>query len=105
MYMGHYVATEVDKKKLDRLQKEAIQLIDPRINEIELYRSHKIPRFVDMIDIEQCKLGYKLRHALLPRALTESMTRDHQKGRLGKEHEYQTRNKAIPNLPNVTSNM
>ena len=65
-------------KKLDRLQKEAIRLIDPRINETELYRSHKIPSFVNMIDIEQCKLGYKLCHALLPKALTDSMTKDHQ---------------------------
>ena len=33
------------------------------------------------------------------------MTKDHQECKLGKEHRYQTRNKAIPNLPNVTSNM
>ena len=77
-------------KKLDRLQKEAIRLIDPRINETEVYRSHKIPSFVNMIDIKQCKLGYKLCHALLPKALTDSMTKDHQECKLGKEHRYQT---------------
>ena len=92
-------------KKLDRLQKEAIRLIDPRFNETELYQSQKIPRFVNMIDIKQCKLGYKLCHALLPSALTDSMTKDHQECRLSKEHRYRTRNKAIPNFPNVTSSV
>ena len=58
-----------------------------------------------MIEIEQCKLGYKLCHSLLPKALTDSMTKDHQEGKLGKAHRYHTRNKTTPNLPNVTSDM
>ena len=92
-------------KKLSRLQKEVIRLIDPKMIKTELYLGHKIPCFKDMIEIEQCKLGYKLCHALLPKSLSDSMTKDHQKLKLGKEHRYQTRNKSIPNLPNVTSNM
>ena len=92
-------------KKLDRLQKEAIRLIDAKIPETDLYHSHKIPSFVNMIELEQCKLGYKLCHSLLPKALTDSMTKDHQECKLGKVHRYHTRNKTTPNLPNVTSNM
>ena len=45
---------------------------------------------MNMRDIEQCKLGYKLCHALLPKALRDSMTKDHQECKLGKEHRYQT---------------
>ena len=77
-------------KKLDRLQKEAIRLIDAKIPETDLYRSHKILSFMDMIELEQCKLGYKLCHSLLPKALTDSMTKDHQEGKLGKAHRYHT---------------
>ena len=92
-------------KKLNRLQKEAIRLIDAKIPETDLYRSHKIPSFVNMIELEQCKLRYKLCHSLLPKALTDSMTKDHQECKLGKVHRYHTRNKTTPNLPNVTSDM
>ena len=92
-------------KKLDRLQKEAIRLIDAKIPETDLYRSHKIPSFVNMIELEQCKLGYKLCHSLLPKALTDSMTKDHQECKLGKVQRYHTQNKTTPNLPNVTSDM
>ena len=92
-------------KKLSKIQKNVVRLIDTRITVEEMYQSHKILKFEDMVNVEQCKLGYKLCHDLLPKALTKSMTRDHQKEHLGKEHEYPTRNKAIPNLPNVTSNM
>ena len=92
-------------KKLNRLQKEAIRLINPKTLEIELYKKQKIPSFKTMIEIEQCKLGYKLCHSLLPKALTDSMTKDHQECKLGKVHKYHTRNKGIPNLPNITSTM
>ena len=58
-----------------------------------------------MVDVEQCKLGYKLCHELLPKALAKNMTSDHLRGPLGKEHNYPIGNKAIPNLPKVASNM
>ena len=93
------------KKQLCKIQKKAVRLIDTKIKVDEVYRIHKILKFEDMVDVEQCKLGYKLCHELLPKALAKNMTSDHLRGSLGKEHNYPTRNKAIPNLPNVASNM
>ena len=92
-------------KKLSKIQKNAVRLIDTRISMDEVYRSHKILKFEDMVNVELCKLGYKLCHELLPKALTKNMTSDHQRGPLIKKHNYPTRNKAIPNLPNVGINM
>ena len=77
-------------KKLCKIQKNAVRLIDTRISVDKVYRSHKILKFEDMVDVEQCKLGYKLCHELLPKALTKNMTSDHQRGSLGKEHNYPT---------------
>ena len=54
-----------------------------------------------MVKLEQCKLGYKLCHDLLPNALSNNMKRDHRNESIIKTHKYPTRNKTIPNLPNV----
>ena len=52
-----------------------------------------------MVKVEQCKLGYKLCHGLLPKALANNMVRDHNRYSISKRHKYQTRGKSIPNLP------
>ena len=91
--------------KLSRIQNTAVKLIDTKANVEETYRSHKILKFVDMVKIEQCKLGYKMCHGLLPKALSANMVRGHQNEPLGKGHKYPTQNKAITNLPNVASNI
>ena len=79
----------------------AIRLIDPTLSLDELFAEHKILRFKDMVKLEQCKLGYKLCHDLLPKALSNNMKMDHRNKCITKTHKYPTRNKTIPNLPNV----
>ena len=44
-------------KKLANMQNRAIKLIDPRLDSDEIFRKHKILKFVDMVKVEQCKLG------------------------------------------------
>ena len=91
-------------QKLTMVQNTAVKLIDPRVDVDELYRKHKILRFVDMVNIEQCKMGYKLCHGLLPKALGANMVKDHQNENLVKSHKYPTRNKLVTNLPNALGN-
>ena len=67
----------------------------------DLYQKHRILKFDDLVKVKQCKLGYKLCHGLLPKAMVSNMTKDHQNEFLAKGHRYSTRNKAIPNLPKV----
>ena len=88
--------------KIITAQETAIKLIDPTLSLDELFTKHKILRFKDMVKLEQCKLGYKLCHDLLPNALSTNMKRDHRNESTIKTHKYPTRNKTIPNLPNVS---
>ena len=60
-------------RKLAMAQEKAIRLIDPNLNLDELFTKHKILHFIDMVKVEQCKLGYKLCHGLLPNALVKNM--------------------------------
>ena len=52
-----------------------------------------------MVQLEQCKMGYKLCHNLLPSNLTQNMLLDHRSHSIVKEHRYPTRSKSTPNLP------
>ena len=90
--------------KLAKAQETAVKLIDPTVNIDELFRKHKILKFVDMVNVEQCKMGYKLCHGLLPKAFVKNMILDHNNHSIVKDHKYPMRGKAIPNLPNVTGN-
>ena len=86
-------------QKLSKIQNNAVKLIDPTSKVECFYQKHRILKFDDMVKVEQCKLGYKLCHGLLPTAMASNMTKDHQNEFLAKGHRYSTRNKAIPNLP------
>ena len=91
-------------QKLSNIQNKAVKLIDPTSNLEDLYHRHRILKFDDMVKVKQCKLGYKLCHGLLPKAMAANMTKDHQNKFLAKGHKYFTRNKAVPNLPKVLGN-
>ena len=98
--------TMIQKKMMEnisRLQKKAVNLINPAIPQTEMFTKHKILPFKDLVLLEQCKLGYKLCHNLLPTNLTKNMSEDHKKQSILKNHNYQTRHKYIPNLPQVVS--
>ena len=88
--------------KIITAQEKAIKLRDPTLSLDELFTKHKILRFKDLVKLEQCKLGYKLCHDLLPNALSNNMKRDHRNESIIKTHKYLTRNKTTPNLLNVS---
>ena len=98
--------TMIQKKMMEdisRLQLKAVKLINPAIPQTEMFTKHKILPFKDLVLLEQCKLGYKLCHNLLPTNLTKNMSEDHKMQSILKNHNYQTRYKYIPNLPQVVS--
>ena len=94
--------SQIDKIK--KVQSEALKLIDPPLGADAISSKHCILKFEDMIKLEQCRLGYKLTHNLLPIRLSKNMIIDHKSQSIQKMHRYQTRNKSIPNLPNVLGN-
>ena len=89
--------------KLVNAQRYAVSLIDPNCCIEVIFRKYKILRLVDMLHLEQCKMGYKLCHNLLPAKLAENMLHDHKSHSISKEHRYFTRGKKTPNLPGAIS--
>ena len=63
--------------KLSKAQKIAVSLIDPTKKSELVFQENRILTLAEMIHLEQCKLGYKLCHNLLPKQLEENMTKDH----------------------------
>ena len=89
--------------KLLEAQRAAVKLIDSKTSIDEVFKQYKILKFTDMIHLEQCKMGYKLCHNLLPDKLKSNMTKDHNCQSIVKGHKYPTRSKTTPNLPRVYS--
>ena len=85
--------------KLTNAQQKAVALIDPSKKIEELFRRNKILKVNDFIQLELCKLGYKLCHDLLPKKLADNLRKDHNQVSIEKKHKYATRSKTIPNLP------
>ena len=89
--------------KITKMQRMAVQLINPLVPVDTLFKKEKILPLQKIIELEQCKMGYKLCHNLLPKNLAKCMLLDHRDVSVLKVHRYQTRNKTIPNLPPATS--
>ena len=107
MLLPVYMGSMLQKHLIDKLSKAqctAVKLIDPQNDIDEVFKKYKILKFVDMIHLEQCKMGYKLCHNLLPEKLKSNMTKDHNYRSITKGHRYPTRGKTTPNLPRAFSN-
>ena len=89
--------------KLSKAQCTAVMLIDPNNSIDETFKKYKILKVTDMLHLEQCKMGYKLCHNLLPKKLADNMTQDHKCHSIVKNHRYFTRSKKTPNLPSAMS--
>ena len=85
--------------KLEKAQCLAVMLINPNSRVDEIFRNCKILKVTDMVQLEQCKMGYKLCHNLLPSNLTQNMLLDHRSHSIVKEHRYLTRSKNTLNFP------
>ena len=67
----------------------------------EGFKELKIPTVNQLINIELCKLFYKLVNNMLPISLTDCVLSDSKGFSLLKSHKYGTRKKHLPNLPIV----
>ena len=88
---------------ITRIQQKAVKLIGPMIPVSDTFAKYNILTFEKMVKLEQCKLCFKLCNNLLPPNLAKSMRQDHRMQSTSKSHRYHTRNKQIPNLPQVTT--
>ena len=64
----------IQKQLLDKIvktQRMALQLVNPLVPVDILFKTEKILPIQELIKLEQCKMGYKLCHNLLPKSLAK----------------------------------
>ena len=81
--------------KLTRIQANCVHYLDQKCD----FKILKILRINSIIELENCKFGYKLVHGMLPIKIEESCMYDNNKQSLCKTHGYNTRNNKIPKVP------
>ena len=89
--------------KLIIQQNNCMRMLDKNMPLSQTYIKYKILKLVDVIDLELCKLGFKVYHDLLPVNLLASLKCDATVTTLAKSHQYNTRRKKEINLPMVTN--
>ena len=91
--------------ELNCIQRKCITQIDSSVAPCEAYRKLKILTVSQLVELEQSKMGYKLCKGMLPMAVTELMMCDVNNQSMAKTHAYETRQKSVPNRPNVKSKL
>ena len=88
--------------QVQMLQDKAVKCIDLTLSKDAIYSTYKILTVSQMIELEMSKLGYRLVNNLLPNQLSKALQTDHCNRSMLKTHRYNTRLRAVPNLPKAT---
>ena len=79
-----------------------MKCIDLTLSKDAIYSTYKILTVSQMIELEMSKLGYRLVNNLLPNQLSKALKTDLCNRSTLKTHRYNTRLRAVPNLPKAT---
>ena len=88
--------------KIRSQQNCCMRTLDKNISPPLSYNKYKILPIDKVIDLELCKLGYKLNHNMLPVSLLSSLKGDAVGKSMEKTHDYNTRYKLELNHPKAT---
>ena len=98
-----YIYIRQTEKTIDKIQKYCVRSIAKRPHNTHtdpLFKSLKIMKFKDLMQLEQCKLAYKIKNKLLPKPILELFDS------IGKKtHQYNTRQKNLPNIKRHKSDL
>ena len=97
---GGMVAKEV-LNKLQKIQNYCLTMIQPRQHSIITAKKEKILTIKSLIRLEHLKLGYRMMNKTMPSKIISHLCTDQNKASLDKRHNYNTRNKNKPNLPQI----
>ena len=84
---------------LQKIQNKYIALIKKQHATTKLYKELRILRIKEMMELENCKFGFKLLQKDLPIHIMESANNDQFGNSLKKQHNYNTRNQNLLNKP------
>ena len=84
---------------IQRLQNKCIKKINTREKQVqEIYKKYKLLRVKDILTLENCKLVHRVKHQEIPLQI-ENLFKTNQQGKsLMKLHNYNTRQKNLPNM-------
>ena len=88
-------------QELKSIQNKCVRVINPTIPTKERLTKLNILSIDQLVELEQCKLGYKLCNQMLPTVLTKLTKQDLHNKDMTKTHTYPTRQKYIPHRPRV----
>ena len=85
--------------KVHTQQNHCIRILDTRLSLTDLFKKYKVLTIDSVINLELCKLWFKLNNDMLPVNLLASLKGNARGKTLEKKHNYNTRNKKELNLP------
>ena len=91
--------------KLQKLQNKCVKLITGQGATMNKFASLKILKIQDLIELGNCKFGYKLLHYQIPEQILELSQSDHSGKNLQKTHKYDTRHKSLLNKPKAQNKL
>ena len=100
--MWRLMVTRCLVNQVQTLQDKAVKCIDLSLSKDAVYSTYKILTVGQMIELEMFKLGFHLVNNLLPNQLSKALQTDHCDWSTLKTHRYDTRHRAVPNLPKAT---
>ena len=80
-----------------------MRLIDNRLPADQVYAKYKVLKIEQVIDLELCKMGFKIHSGDLPKNLLDNIKSDAKGDSLRKTQRYNTRQKNEANLPVITN--
>ena len=98
-------ATEEQMKKLQKLQNKCLKYILPNYNPAELNSKLQILKIKDMVQLSNWKFGFKFITRQLPPRIITICSEDSNNQSLLPTHQYNTRNKRLPNLPKIANKL
>ena len=90
---------------LQSLQDKAVKTIEKNQILHEIYQKYQLLSVKQLIRLHELKFGYKVCLGLLPAPLEDCVTSNHLCETNLKQHQYNTRQKNIPNLPSVKNSL
>ena len=92
-------ASETKLKKLQKIQNTCMKYVLPKTKTSEIYQQLKVLNISSLIKFSNLKFSFKLTNNLLPTKIRDNCLEDSQCQTLLPTHNYNTRNKNLPNLP------
>ena len=93
------MASSENLNKIRMTLNKCMKILKPNIEIDKIYDELKLLKLDQLIELEYNKLAYKISKCLLPKKMLEIINCDQNNQSLQKQHNYNTRKKAMPNMP------